>query len=130
MGTVAARRPITSRSMSRQYRPRAGTPSDDTADSWVGAVLESMSEAVVIVDKRGEVVRANSAYNRMFDTSLSFYSATDASGNFLAKEEMPEQRAAGDAPFAMEFIITAADGMRRWFEARGQPLRDRQGRRC
>ena len=56
---------------------------------WVDALLESMTEAVLVVDEYGEILRANSAYDRMFGTVLPLYGATDAASNLIPNEAMP-----------------------------------------
>jgi two-component system CheB/CheR fusion protein len=128
MGTVAARRSIVTKPMSKSYQTGDETPRDDLSCPWEDALLESMTEAVLVVDECGEVLRTNSAYQQLFGTALSLGGATDGAGNLLPLDSMPRQRATSDGPFSMEFSLTEADGARRWFEARGRPIRDRQGR--
>jgi two-component system CheB/CheR fusion protein len=80
-----------------------------------------MGDAVLVVDDAGKAVLRNAAYERMFGASS--FTPEDEAGRPLPPEQWPEARAAQGASFEMQFVITDADGGRRWFEANGQPIR-------
>ncbi len=84
------------------------------------AILQSMDEALLVVDEAGEVVFTNEAYSRMFGGETAMH-ASDVMGEPLSPAAWVERHATGDAPFTTEFTVTEADGTRRWFRAHGEP---------
>lgn len=87
------------------------------------AILLSMGDAVMVVNRDGALVLTNAAYARMFGSSTATFMARDEDGHILPPEETPRERAARGESFRMEFTLVAPDGLRRWFEANGQPIR-------
>jgi two-component system CheB/CheR fusion protein len=93
----------------------------------LAAILASMGDGVIVVNKAGQAVLTNAAYEQMFGSASAGSVFQDQSGRILAPEETPLQRAARGESFRMEFSLLAPDGTRRWFEAHGQPIADSQG---
>ncbi len=91
--------------------------------SRLAAVLASMSDAVLVVDQLGRTILANAAYEHLFEATEAELALGDAQGEPLPAATTPRQRAARAEAFEMQFTVAAEDGTRRWFEARGQPIR-------
>ncbi|MBV9545366.1 MAG: PAS domain S-box protein, partial [Chloroflexi bacterium] len=87
------------------------------------AVLASMSEAVLVVDRDGELLMTNAAFKEWFGDKLPLL--LDGSGERLADRAHPARRAGQGETFTMAFTVRREDGSRCWFEASGQPLRAR-----
>ena len=90
------------------------------------AILESIPEAVVVVDAAGRTVLTNAAYGRLFG-ERDFH-ALDDLGEPLAKHETPQERVAAGESFTLEFVAEAADGRRRRFGADAKPIGPANGR--
>ena len=86
------------------------------------AILRSLSDAVVVVNGAGAPVLTNAAYDKMFASSDALLHGENEDGHPLPAEQMPLGRAARGESFSMEFIVTQADGARRWYEANGEPI--------
>jgi two-component system, chemotaxis family, CheB/CheR fusion protein len=87
------------------------------------AILVSMGDAVLVVDRSGEPVLTNAAYERMFGGPNADFVPRDESGLPLPPEATPRRRAAAGEPFTMSFTLIKEDGSRCWFEANGHPIR-------
>jgi two-component system, chemotaxis family, CheB/CheR fusion protein len=92
----------------------------EAARAQLEAILLSMSDALLVVDAHGTRILTNAAYARMFGGDVI---AEDAQGEPLPAEMQPQQQAVTGSPFTLAFTLTADKGMRRWFEATGQPVR-------
>src|SRR6185312_13848868 len=86
------------------------------------AILLSVGDALLVVDVHGARILTNAAYARMFGGDGELV-AEDAQGQPLPTDMQPQHQAAAGSPFTLAFMLTAADGTRRWFEATGQPVR-------
>jgi two-component system, chemotaxis family, CheB/CheR fusion protein len=86
------------------------------------SVLASLGDAVVAVDRQGEDLLTNPAYDRLFGSSRATIEPEDLAGLPLPHEEWPQQRAARGERFRMEFAVSDPEGSRRWFEAVTEPL--------
>ncbi len=95
----------------------------DAARAQLEAILLSMSDALLVVDAHGARVLTNTAYVEMFGAENAPLVAEDATGQPLPITAQLHAQAATGAPFDLVFMLTAADGVRRWFEAHGQPIR-------
>jgi two-component system, chemotaxis family, CheB/CheR fusion protein len=84
----------------------------------LAAILESMSDAVVVVDARGDIVLTNPAYDRI-RTATALYGPE---GDPLSPQERPVTRAARGKPFVGQFTSETPDGTRRWYEAAARPI--------
>jgi two-component system CheB/CheR fusion protein len=67
---------------------------------------------------------ANHAYRQLWGSPGGEPQAEDLEGHPLPPEELPQRRAARGESFTLEFAVTGRDGVRRWYEAVGNPLRD------
>lgn len=94
----------------------------EAAREQLEAILLSMSDALMVVDADGTVVRTNTAYVRMFGRANAVVVALDAAGVPLPPDEQLQRRATAGAPFSMQFALTTPEGTRQWFEASGQPI--------
>ncbi|MGI8689683.1 MAG: chemotaxis protein CheB [Thermomicrobiales bacterium] len=94
----------------------------ETERKRVAAILASIGDAVLVVDRTGATMLANNRYTEMFGSPDNPFVAEDEDGQPLPSDQMPQQRAARGESFAMEFTITAPTGSRRWFEATGRPI--------
>jgi two-component system CheB/CheR fusion protein len=95
----------------------------EAARARLEAILLSLGDAVMVVDRDGAVDLTNAAYAAMFGSGGAAFVAEDETGRPLGSEATPQRRAARGESFTMEFTLTAGDGARRWFEASGQPIR-------
>jgi two-component system, chemotaxis family, CheB/CheR fusion protein len=87
------------------------------------AVLASMSDAVMVVDKEGELLMTNAAFKERFGDALP--PLLDGSGRRLPARAHPARRAGHGETFTLPFTVQREDGSRWWFEASGQELRTR-----
>jgi two-component system CheB/CheR fusion protein len=85
------------------------------------AVLDGMSDAVMMVNSTGESVLVNAAFRAIFGDALP--PLVDVSGQRLAQRAHPVRLAARGEQFIQRFGLELTDGQRRFFEARGQPVR-------
>jgi two-component system CheB/CheR fusion protein len=88
----------------------------------LAAVLLSMGDAVLVVDRTGAVVLANAAVERLLGPGGADLVSQDENGQPLPAEQTPRARAARGETFSLTFTLPGADGARRWFEATGQPI--------
>jgi two-component system, chemotaxis family, CheB/CheR fusion protein len=96
--------------------------SRETERSRLEAILASLGDAVLVVGRDGRHLRSNAAFDRMFGTTGADFVPEDERGVPLALDDRLEQRAAAGETFSMPFIISGADGARRWFEANARPI--------
>ncbi|MEO7001009.1 MAG: CheR family methyltransferase [Ktedonobacterales bacterium] len=88
----------------------------------LAAILLSMADALLVVDANGQTALTNNAYRHLFGEAGIPLPLEDPDGRPFAVEDTPQQRASAGKPFSMDFTLPDADGSRRWFEARGQPI--------
>lgn len=80
-------------------------------------ILDSLTDAVVAVNGRGEPVMTNRAFDELMEQLPNPWVPEDESGQPLAKADWPQSRAGQGEGFVMTFAVAALDGTRRWFEA-------------
>lgn len=97
----------------------------ERAKGRLEAVLASMGSALVVVDRQGQVLLANEAYDTMLGALDGDVWVEDLDGHRLAHGQMPQQRAARGEAFTLEFVTVDRAGDRHWLEAVGRPLQDR-----
>jgi two-component system, chemotaxis family, CheB/CheR fusion protein len=85
------------------------------------AILANMADAVLVVDRQGEVVLTNAAYDRLFGATAGF-TPQDEAGQPLSPQEWPQHRAAQGESFSQVFTLPGQDGTRHWFESNAQPV--------
>jgi two-component system CheB/CheR fusion protein len=90
--------------------------------SRLQSILTSLGDAVVAVDRKGDALLTNPAYDRLFGVADGAAQPEDLAGLPIPKAEWPQQRAARGEQFRMEFAISDPDGSRHWFEAVTEPL--------
>lgn len=86
------------------------------------AILSSIGDAVLVVDREGEPVLTNAAYTRMMGDPEVAIVLEDASGKIIPPENAPWHRAARGDAFILEFSIRNPDGTPQWWEAHGEPI--------
>ena len=101
----------------------------EVARALLAAILVSIDEAVLVVERGGLIILTNAAYDRRFGSAAPEIKYETVRGESLAPEDHPVKRAAWDAPFTMQFSTRTPDGVRHYFCARGQPLQDGAGSR-
>ncbi|MBV9358947.1 MAG: PAS domain-containing protein [Chloroflexi bacterium] len=92
----------------------------DEERSRLAAVLTSLPDGVLVMDRRGVPILTNQAYQRLFGDGP--VEAVDEQGRRLPDELSPQLRAAHGEQFRLQFRARVAHGYRR-FEASGQPIR-------
>ncbi len=90
-------------------------------------ILESMSEAVLVVNASGRTVLTNAAYQRLFGSDD--FEVLNTFGNSLSSEGTPRYKAAQGESSATEFVVEGEDGTQRRFEAEGRPISGSEGGR-
>lgn len=91
----------------------------------LSAILASLDDAVVVVDRAGKYIQTNASFESMF---AGKFAPQDENGRLLAPEETPQARAAQGQSFRLEFTASSPDGMgRRYFEATGRPIQRHEG---
>jgi two-component system CheB/CheR fusion protein len=86
----------------------------------LSAILDNMSDAVVVVAGDGRIMLTNPAYDRLFRTEQLVFA--DEAGQALPPANTPLARAARGEAFSMTFTTTTSHSDRHWFEANGQPI--------
>ena len=94
----------------------------EAARAQLEAILLSMGDALMVVDATGAVVLTNAAYARMFGRADAVVQAEDATGQPMEPKLQLQRRATAGGPFSMQFAAISPDGVRRWFEATGEPI--------
>jgi two-component system CheB/CheR fusion protein len=94
----------------------------ETARAQLEAILLSMGDALLVVDKNGVPMLTNAAYVGLFGSADAVIVAEDEEEQPLPPEQQPSYLAAHGAAFRVPFRVRAADGTRRWFEATGEPV--------
>jgi two-component system, chemotaxis family, CheB/CheR fusion protein len=86
------------------------------------AIVSSIGDAVMAVDAKGEQILANEAYRQIFGGIDATADIGDEHGEPLMWESWPWRRIGQASPFRMVFSLRMSAGLRRWFEAVGQPI--------
>jgi two-component system CheB/CheR fusion protein len=99
----------------------------DARRAQLAAVLSAMDDAVIVVDRDGQVVLTNEAYDALLHLLGGALVPANERGIPLAKDETALVRAARGEVFKLDFTAKTADGSRRWFDATGHPLGPEEG---
>jgi two-component system, chemotaxis family, CheB/CheR fusion protein len=94
----------------------------ERAKIQLNAILNAMSDALLVVSPTGEVLLTNPAYRRVFQASETLVLLDESGEKPLGVEELPQARLARGETFKMRFSFSLADGNRQWWEAVGQPV--------
>ncbi len=94
----------------------------------LATTMASMADAVMMVGSRGESLVTNAAYEELFAGAEESVLEPEGSERVPSREALQRRAAAGET-FLAQFAIRAPDGSRRWFEAKGRPLRSDGGER-
>jgi two-component system CheB/CheR fusion protein len=86
------------------------------------AILMSMEDALLVVNRAGVTLLTNAAYARMFGHADADLEAHDAEGQPLLVAETPQQRATHGEAFTMEFTRATAADEPRYYEATGRSI--------
>jgi two-component system CheB/CheR fusion protein len=106
----------------RSSELQSAATSQQTERLRLAAILASMADAAFAVDSGGRPVFANAPFERLFGADAGGLRPEDEEGRPLPPETTPQRRAARGEQFTLEFGITATDGNKHWFEARGEPV--------
>lgn len=93
----------------------------------LAAILQSMGDAVLVVNRAAQTLLTNAAYSTLFGHADAVLVAHDQEGRPLAAEAQPHQRAARGETFILEFTLPAEASEQRSVEATGQPIHDEEG---
>ncbi|HEY8599581.1 MAG TPA: CheR family methyltransferase [Thermomicrobiales bacterium] len=91
------------------------------------AILNTMGDALLVLNRDGTTLLMNDAYERQFSDIGTRFVAADVRGLPLTQQDAPQIRAMHGESFRMEFTINLTDGGVQWFEAIGQPVTDPEG---
>jgi two-component system CheB/CheR fusion protein len=94
--------------------------SAETHRARLATLVETLSDAVLVVDGRGHAVIRNRAYSTLFGESGIV--PEDDEGNALTAAGGLQERVSRGEEFVLQFRATDRDGRRRWFEAYGRPM--------
>jgi two-component system, chemotaxis family, CheB/CheR fusion protein len=83
-------------------------------------ILESMSEAVLVVNAAGRTVLANAAYQRLIGSDD--FNILDTLGEPLSSDRTPWGKAARGESSGTEFVVEDEAGTQRRFKAEGRPI--------
>ena len=96
--------------------------------SRLAAILASIGDGVLVLDRAGRTVLANAAIDQLFGEVGSEFVPEDEQGRPLSRDAWPQRRAARGETFQSEFTVTGSDGSRRTFEATSRPIDSRRPR--
>src|SRR5207253_1590094 len=81
----------------------------------LAAVLSSMADGVLVVNRAGAPLLTNAAFERLVGEAGAAFVPQDERGEPLPADMTPQQRAARGEIFSMQFTLKGADGTRRYF---------------
>ncbi len=88
----------------------------------LAAILDSTSDAVIVISTTGAPLRTNPAYEALVTSLDGRFEPLNEREEPLPPEGTPHARAQRAESFNMDFTLAGADGTHRWFEAIGQPI--------
>jgi PAS domain-containing protein len=98
----------------------------EEARTELAAIMLSMPDALVVIDKLGSVVRKNLAYDALLLTVGGEFDPRDELGQPLPMSAAPHTRAARGESFNLVFTLRVTDGTTHRFHATGLPIRGNQ----
>lgn len=99
-----------------------------TGRDRLAAIINGMTDALLVVDHEGQTVMSNDSYDRLFAATGTPAIPEDALGAPLPRHQWPQELARVSEDFRMEFTLRHVDAGarsadRRWFEATGRRIR-------
>jgi two-component system CheB/CheR fusion protein len=95
----------------------------EEARAELTAILSSMPDPLVVIDRSGAVVRKNVAYDALLLTLGGEFAPRDESGHPFAADIGPQARAARGERFSLVLTVKPTDGSTRWLHVTAQPIR-------
>lgn len=86
------------------------------------AILDNMSDGVMVVNPAGETILANVAFRTMFGDGGDGFRPEDEVGRIITGDRTLMARVARGEVFVAEFSATNRNGERRWYEASARPM--------
>lgn len=99
----------------------------DRKQARLQAVLDSVGDAVAMIDDSGDMVLRNDAYLQMFDVEDPEF--RELGGGAVPSLQSPRQRAARGEDFAAELLVATAQGRLRRIQFSVRPIREGAGLR-
>lgn len=93
----------------------------------IEAILDNLTDAVLVVDAQGKPILSNGAFHEMFGVNGEGFRPEDTAGHPLPERELLQLRVASGEAFTTEFLMTEPNGTRHWYEANAQPIEDATG---
>lgn len=87
-------------------------------------VLNTLGDAIVVVDGSGRTVLTNSKYDQLFSAPLDTLEVGDADGSPFPHDELPARRAARGESFQVSVSIPSTDGTASRYEIAALPVGD------
>ncbi len=103
---------------------QASTDSLSEERRRLAATLLAMSDAVIMVNERGEARLSNAAYQRLFSELHEDLSGEEDGTEILISEADLLRRAARGEHYRLRLTLADASGERRWYEVTGEPIID------
>jgi two-component system CheB/CheR fusion protein len=94
----------------------------ESGSARLQAVLNSLGDAIAVVDSRGRTVLTNSRYAQLLPGPLDALDMAGVDGDPLPADATPQQRGARSESFRMTFTLREPDGLLRRYEVTGQPI--------
>lgn len=86
------------------------------------AVLNSLGDAIVVVDGDGRTVLTNVRYDQLFSAPLDSVEMHASDGSPLPGDEQPQRRAARGEAFEITVAVPSPEGELRTYRVTGQPI--------
>lgn len=94
----------------------------EAARSRLYTVLNSLGEAIAVIDAEGHTILTNSQYDGTFTGVLDTIDSLDAEGHPRAQDDRPHRRAARGESFHSTFAVPSSDGTLMAYQVTGHPI--------
>jgi two-component system CheB/CheR fusion protein len=94
----------------------------EAARARLNAVLNSLGDAIVLVDSQGRTILTNGLYDELFPTPFELLEVRALDGSTLSEDQLPNRRAGRGEAFQMSASMPDADGNARALSVSAQPL--------
>jgi two-component system CheB/CheR fusion protein len=95
----------------------------ESARASLQSALNSLGDAIVVVDRGGSTILRNDRYARLFSAGLEALEFLDAEGKPLPEGEHPDQRGARGDAFHTTMALKNSGGELRTYQVTGNPIR-------